>query len=249
MSDIAFRVLHELIDVIEIFSQGINKRYVFKYVNPLSILFIFIALTVIAAYSHSDIARAVILAICILQILVNSSRKILLNILKVYIFIIILAIFLGLPSIFLYTDRYNIALSIIKTVFVSISASTPIIVFTILVGLKEIGRLVTIFSKTIGRAIAMFSIALFRISQIQIEIMLMRFSRNLSSKRSYIWKAISSAIGDTLIHTNYISQMMALAIKSRTVSLNSFEKSILKPLDYLIIATSIASAIAVLVVT
>jgi len=118
-----------------------------------------------------------------------------------------------------------------------------------LVGLKEIGRLVTIFSKTIGRAIAMFSIALFRISQIQIEIMLMRFSRNLSSKRSYIWKAISSAIGDTLIHTNYISQMMALAIKSRTVSLNSFEKSILKPLDYLIIATSIASAIAVLVVT
>jgi hypothetical protein len=95
----------------------------------------------------------------------------------------------------------------------------------------------------------MFSIALFKISQIQIEIMLMRFSRNLSNKRSYIWKAISSAIGDTLIHTSYISQTMSLAIKSRTISLDNFEKSILKPLDYFVIAISIALAIAVLVVT
>lgn len=247
-SDALFKVLHELADIVEVFSQGIKGGYkAFRCLNPLTLLSISITLTVIAAYSSSDMVRVVILMLCLIQMLLMGSRRIMINALKTYAFIAILAMFLGLPSIYIHMDKYSVAISIIRTVFIAISSSSPMIVFSILIGLKEIGMIISVFSKTIGRAISMFSIMLLKVSRLQVDVLLMRFSRNLISRRAYIWRILISSVGDTLIHSEYITQSVALAIKSRTLSLSSLERrNTLKLLDYIVIA--LIAFIAILVI-
>lgn len=250
-NDTLFKVLHELADMIEVFSHGIC-RYNYgptRYLSPLTVFIIFISLTIIAAYSSNDTARIIVIGICAVQLLLIGSRRILTNILKTYMFIIFLAAFLGLPSIYLYTDKYSVVASMTRTIFVSLSSSTPMIVFSILVGLREIGEIISIFSRALGRAIYTFSTILLKISRLQIDILLMRFSRNIINKRGYIWIILTSSIGDTLLHSEYISQNIALAMKSRTLASKSLRNEYtLKLLDYIVIIAILSMVfIAILV--
>ncbi|MCS7112189.1 MAG: hypothetical protein N3D82_04340 [Ignisphaera sp.] len=241
MNSALFRVLHELVDILEVFTRGMNEyRKMVGYLNPLTVFTIFVSMAVIAAYSSSDAVRIVVLSICMAQLSLMGSRKTVAGIIKTYGFIIILAAFLGLPSIYIYMEKHNIIESVARTIFISISSSTPVAVLSILVGIKGVGEILLIFSKTIGRAVSAFSTIFLKISRLQVDILLMRFSRNISSGRRNIWRVMVSSLGDALLHSEYISQNIALVIKSRTLAEKSLKNSYgLRLPDYIIIFASV----------
>ncbi len=142
-------MLHELADTVKVITQGIGRYHkLMKRLNSLTIFIVFTSLTIIAAYSSSNVIRIVILGICIiLLLLLIDLRKIVVNVFKIYIFTILLSVFLALPSVFIHMDYYGVTDSIARTLFISISSSIPMVVFSILVGLRDIEEIISVFQK------------------------------------------------------------------------------------------------------
>lgn len=244
MNSKLLRILHELVDVIEVFSSGVDRYYgVVRYLNPLTLFVASTSLSVAAAYSSSDVVRIAILGVCMVELFLVGSQRALIEVVKTYTFIIFLAVLLGLPSVYIYAEKYSVLESIARTVFISISSSTPIAVFSILVGVKGIGEILSIFSKTIGRAASIFSIMLLKISRLQMDILVMRFSRNITNSRRSLWRIAISSLGDTLLHSEHLSQSLSLAMKSRTLVVENTKNGYrLKLVDYILIAVFISIA-------
>ncbi len=212
-------VLREIADSLDIISWGIYRgtRSSSSRVNSLTLFISSILLTLAGAYSHSYILRITLIVLALSTVIVLSNTKIIMNALKTYAYVCGFTIFLGLPTLFIHQSS-DVLISILDTVLSVIAASSPMIMLFVLIGLQNIIKAISCFSKSLGMMLNMFVAILPKMSRILCDLVTVRISRNIGgSIIRNTWNIITASIGDALIHTNSLAQSIALAMISRNI--------------------------------
>ncbi|MEZ0289470.1 MAG: hypothetical protein ABWJ42_00045, partial [Sulfolobales archaeon] len=180
ISELYTKISYEISETLELISFGLKKGDAPK-IMLFSAFLLVIAIVVFLVYLSDAIIRVASILVG-LGVLVSSGRKRLGRVLKTWLYLILFALFLSLPSFLkaYYEYNYDLVKSVVDLMLVSVSSTTPLIVYVMIVGVAGVVKSISVLSVSTARVLSIFISLIPRVARIESQILLARISRNIA---------------------------------------------------------------------
>jgi hypothetical protein len=206
------------------YELGIYREKIF--INPLILFLISLILTILSATFNMIMIWILSLIYSMIMIMIYRPHIKILR--DIYILLFFLAVVPGTPLLFFEIDKQSITydplnINSIERFIMFLSrvliAPTPFIVTIISLGWpvvsKELMKIPGLKKYIIY--MNMFLILIRKISRTMIFMLAAREARIVRRDKKYIWRILTSAVGDMILQTNYFSRNIYNAYKSRCI--------------------------------
>jgi len=232
-----------LADTLEVIAWGVggDSLKLKLKVNNVALFTASVMLTLAGAYTRNYVVKLAFIAATALVLINVNNVSIRRNAVKVYLYVCAFALFLGLPTLFI-SKNPNTLNSILETMLSTASATSPMIVFIALKGLRGVTEVFDVISQELKHMLNVFIALMPKTSRVMSDVIIARTSRNLNDNTRNSWRVLTTSVGDTLIHLSSLAQNLSLAIASRSIGLSEGRTQTLKfkPADYLILSSATA---------
>jgi len=205
-----------------------------------------ILITALAAFKSSLHLAVFSLLFGVSAALVLGLRSKPAEILKYFAYLTLLAAFYGTPIMVSALTSSNKWANLAFQVFRVVSASSPMIFYSVTFGLEGVAQSARIFSAAFSKVIRVFSATTAKLSDVLLHMLLARAARTFN-RRGELEAAVSS-LGDGLVYVDRAAYLLTLAVEARTFE-DARRRAVfrLRPLDVLgLISAAIAVALAMI---